>query len=152
MPLTYRAAIPEDGEECVELRGKTRQNPFSREQLRAIGITAESWGANIESGALPGHVCTVEGKLVGYCFGSRETGEIEVVAVLPDFENRGIGRELLSRTVKELAKLGHTRLFLSCSPDPKSRSYGFYRHLGWRSTRTFDERGDEILEIDVIES
>jgi GNAT superfamily N-acetyltransferase len=152
MNLIYRPASPEDADECVTLRGNTRQNPFSQEQLRAIGITAESWGANIESGALPGHVCTVEGKLVGYCFGSRETGEIEVVAVLPDFENRGIGRELLGRTSKELAALGHARLFLSCSPDPNSRSYGFYRHLGWRSTRTFDERGDEILEIDVIES
>jgi hypothetical protein len=26
------------------------------------------------------------------------------------------------------------------------RSYGFYRHLGWRSTGSFDDRGDEILE------
>jgi N-acetylglutamate synthase-like GNAT family acetyltransferase len=77
----------------------------------------------------------------------RETGEIQVVAILPDFEDHGIGRELLDRTSKELAKLGHTRLFLGCSPDPVSRSYGFYRHLGWRSTGTFDQYGDEILEI-----
>jgi hypothetical protein len=56
---------------------------------------------------------------------------------------------LLDRTSKELAKQGHTRLFLGCSPDPVSRSYGFYRHLGWRSTGTFDQYGDEILEIIV---
>jgi len=70
-------------------------------------------------------------------------------ALLPDFENLGIGRELLDRTSKELAKLGHARLFLGCSPDPRSRSYGFYRHLGWRSTGTYDQYGDEILEIFV---
>ncbi len=98
---------------------------------------------------LPGHVCTVDARIVGFCFGARETGEIEVVAVLPGFENRGIGRELLDRTSKELAKHGHTRLFLGCSPDPASRSYGFYRRLGWRSTGTFDQYGDEILEIFV---
>jgi GNAT superfamily N-acetyltransferase len=79
----------------------------------------------------------------------RETGEIQVLAVLPDFENCGVGRELLGRTSKELAKLGHARLFLGCSPDPASRSYGFYRHLGWRSTGTFDKYGDEILETFV---
>lgn len=147
--LKYRPALSEDAAECVVVRGRTRQNAASKEWLRSIGITSDSWGDNIRSGALPGHVCIVDGNLVGFCFGVRETGEIQVVAVLPDFENRGIGRELLDRTSKELAKLGHGRLFLGCSPDLESRSHGFYRHLGWRSRGTFDKYGDEILEISV---
>lgn len=145
--LKYRPALPEDAEECLVVRGKTRQNPASEDWLRSIGITSESWARGIRSGALPGHVCTVEEKIVGFCFGARETGEIEVVALLPDFENLGIGKKLLDKTSQELAKLGHTRLFLGCSPDPASRSHGFYRHLGWRSTGSFDKYGDEILEI-----
>ena len=88
MHLKYRPASPQDAAECVVLRGKTRENAFSEEQLRSIGVTAKSWGENIESGALPGHVCTVDGNIVGYCFGARATGEIEVLAILPDFENR----------------------------------------------------------------
>ena len=147
--LEYRPAGPEDVAECLVIRGRTRQNPASEELLRSIGITSDTWAENIRSGALPGHVCLVDGKMVGFCFGMRESGEIQVVAILPDFESRGIGRELLDRTITELAKLGHTRLFLGCSPDPRSRSYGFYRHLGWRSTGTFDHHGDEILEIYV---
>jgi GNAT superfamily N-acetyltransferase len=147
--LEYRLALPEDTAECVVVRGKTRENAASEEWLRSMGITKESWGENIRSGALPGHVCIVDRNIVGFCFGQRETGEIQVIALLPAFEKRGIGRELLKRTSKELAKLGHTRLFLSCNPDPASRSYGFYRHLGWRSTGSFDEYGDEILEIFV---
>jgi ribosomal protein S18 acetylase RimI-like enzyme len=147
--LQYRPAIPEDAAECLAVRGKTRQNPASEEWLRSIGITAESWAENIRCGALPGHVCVVDRKIVGFCFGVRETGEIQVIALLPAFEERGIGRELLDRTSKELAELGHTRLFLACNPDPAGRSYGFYRHLGWRSTGTFDQYGDEILEIPV---
>lgn len=143
----YRAAKPEDAEECVAMRGKTRQNAFSEQQLRSIGITAESWAENIRTGALPGHVCAVDGAIVGYCFGSRESGEIEVLAVLAGCEDRGIGKELLSRAVDTLAQLGHRRLFLGCSRDPNSRSYGFYRHLGWRPTGTLDHRGDEILEL-----
>lgn len=149
MHMEYRSAQPEDTAECVAIRSKTRENAFTEEQLRSIGITVESWAENIRSGALPGYLCIVEGKIVGYCFGSRETGEIEVLIVLPDFENRGIGRELLQLTSRRLAELGHRRLYLGCSPYPTSRSYGFYRRLGWRSTGTFDTRGDEILEIFV---
>ena len=132
--LRYRLAVPGDVYECLVVRGRTRQNPASEELLRSIGITSESWAENVRSGALPGHVCKVDDDIVGFCFGMRETGEIQVVALLPAFEKRGIGRELLDRTSKELAKIGHARLFLGCSPDPASRSYGFYRHLGWRST------------------
>ena len=147
--LRYRLAVPGDVYECLVVRGRTRQNPATEELLRSIGITSESWAENIRSGALLGHVCIVDGKIVGFCFGVRDTGEIQVVALLPAYEQRGIGRELLNRTSKELAKLGHSRLFLGCSPDPASRSYGFYRHLGWRSAGTFDQYGDEILEIFV---
>ena len=142
----YRRAVPGDVDECLAVRGRTRQNPASEELLRSIGITSESWAENIRSGALPGHVCIVDEDIVGFCFGMRETGEIQVLAILPDYENLGIGRELLDRTSKELTRLGHARLFLGCSPDPTSRSYGFYRHLGWRSTGTYDQYGDEILE------
>ncbi len=149
MHLKYRPALPVDAEQCVVLRGKTRENAVSEHQLRVRGISAKSWGDDIRTGALPGHVCTVDGNLVGYCFGASASGEIVVLALLPDFENRGIGRELINRMTKELAALGHSRLFLGCSPDPGSRSYGFYRHLGWRSTGTFDHYGDEILEINV---
>ena len=149
MLLKYRAALPTDAEECVVLRGKTRENAVSERQLRARGITAKTWGEDIRTGALPGHVCVVDENIVGYCFGASNSGEIVVLALLPDFENRGIGRELLNRMTRELAELGHSRLFLGCSPDPRSRSYGFYRHLGWRSTNTFDSYGDEILETNV---
>lgn len=147
MYLRYRSALPEDAAECVALRERTRENAFTEEQLRSIGVTAKSWAESIRSGSLPGHVCTFGENIVGYCFGAGATGEIEVLAVLPDFENRGIGRGLLTRTTKQLAELGHTRLYLGCSPHPESRSYGFYRHLGWQSTGTFDHYGDEILEI-----
>lgn len=152
MHLEYRPALPADAQACVTLRGKTAENAFSEEQLRGIGITAESWGNNIASGALPGHVCICDGDIVGYCFGSSKTGEIEVLVVLPAFENQGIGRELLKMAVQQLFALGHSRVYLGCNPDPKVRSHGFYRHLGWRPTGNFDQYGDEILELHVGET
>ena len=145
-PPEYRAARPEDAAQCVALRGQTRENAVSPERLRALGITVQTWGEDIRRGELPGHICSSEGRMVGYCFGSRSEGEIVVLALLPAFEGRGIGKELLGRMSRDLAALGHQRLFLGCSADPTSRSYGFYRHLGWRSTGELDGRGDEILE------
>lgn len=144
--------MPSDAAECVELRGKTRENAVSAERLAAVGITVDSWAHDIATGKLPGHVCAVDGELAGYCFGDRETGEVVVLALLPQFENQGIGRELLTKVIRDLASFGHARLFLGCSNDPASRSYGFYRHLGWVSTGALDKFKDEVLELRVAES
>lgn len=129
------------------IRGKTRQNAVSAQRLALLGITVESWGDDIRTGRLPGHVCVVDGAIVGYCFGDAATGEVVVLALLPPFEGRGIGKSLLSLVVAKLRVLGHTRLFLGCARDAKTRSHGFYRHLGWRSTGLVDGNDDEVLEL-----
>jgi GNAT superfamily N-acetyltransferase len=147
MTLQHRAAQPEDAPACIALRGRTRQNAISTERLQQMGITEASWAAAIRSGALPGHVALHDGELVGYCFGDRSSGEVVVLALLPAFEGQGLGRELLARTVQQLAGLGWTRLFLGCSSDPASRSHGFYRHLGWQPTGQLNSHGDDILEL-----
>jgi len=145
--LHYRPAVCADTAECVALRGRTRENAFSEAKLASLGITAESWANDIETGRLPGYVCTEDSHIVGYCFGDKQTGEIVVLAVLPQYEGRGIGKALLLRVAEELRSLGHRRLFLGCSSDPSHRSHGFYRHLGWRPTGSFDVHDDEVLEL-----
>ena len=143
----YRPAQPADVAECIVIRGQTRENAVSVARLASLGITHESWSESVRAGELPGFVCCDGARIVGYCFGERATGEVVVLALLPDAENRGIGRQLLTLVVADLMRAGHTRLFLGCSTDPASRSYGFYRHLGWRSTGQVDHHGDEILEV-----
>ncbi len=149
MTITYRRAVPEDTPACIALRGLTRENAFSVEQLAALGITLESWRSAIADDSLPGHVAIAGGNIVGYCFGHRDSGEIAVLALLPSQEGQGTGKALLDLMIEELREQGFKRLFLGCSADPQVRSYGFYRHLGWRSTGTFDEAGDEVLEYDL---
>ena len=96
MNLHYRPAHPDDAAACIDLRGRTRENAFSAEDLRALGITVESWRDGIRDGALPGVVALADGVMAGYCFGDRDSGEILVLALLPAYEGRGIGRELLA--------------------------------------------------------
>ncbi len=148
MNLTCRPALPGDAAACVALRGLTRENAISEERLRSLGITVQSWGEDIRSGALPGFVAVDEGdRMLGYCFGDRASGEVVVLALLPEAEGRGIGRRLLGQVVESLRASGPRRLFLGCSSDPACRAHGFYRHLGWRSTGQADRLGDEVLEL-----
>jgi ribosomal protein S18 acetylase RimI-like enzyme len=147
--LTFRRAVPDDASLCITIRGLTRENSFSEEDLRAVGVTVESWSAGILDKSAPGVVACVDDKMVGYCFGDRETGEITVLALLPAYEGRGIGKSLLGMMTDELSQAGFSRLFLACSSDPNVRSYGFYRNLGWASAGEWDEAGDEILEYHI---
>lgn len=144
--IVYRKALPEDSEECVEIRGRTRENAITVERLKELGVTLQTWRDGIQSGTLPGYVCLSNGQSVGYCFGARHTGEILVLAVLPACEGMGIGRTLLNAMVQDFKDLGFNRLFLGCSADSQTRSYGFYRHLGRPPTGTFDPAQDEVLE------
>ncbi|KQV50347.1 acetyltransferase [Pelomonas sp. Root1217] len=147
MSILFRPATAADAPACVTLRGLTRENAISVAQLAAMGITAESWASAVADGALPGFICTDEAAIVGYCFGDKASGEVVVLALLPQYEGRGIGKELLNLVVDLLVEAGHQRLFLGCSPDPAVRSYSFYRQQGWVSTGSFDRAGDEVLEL-----
>jgi GNAT superfamily N-acetyltransferase len=140
-------AVAADAAECVRVRGMTRENAVSEERLRAHGITTESWAEDIRNGLLPGWVARRGQQLVGYCFGAAKTGEVVVLALLPQEEGLGLGKRLLQLVTEDLASQGHTRLFLGCASDPGVRSYGFYRHLGWQSTGTTDQHGDEVLQL-----
>ena len=119
------------------------------EQLRALGITEDNWAAGVRAGDLRGFVACADRRVTGYCFGDRETGEIVVLALLPESENQGAGKALLRLMVQHLASLGHERLFLACASDPAVRSHGFYRHLGWTPTGERDDAGDDILELSI---
>jgi ribosomal protein S18 acetylase RimI-like enzyme len=145
--LHYRLAIASDTAECIELRGMTRENAISVGRLASLGITLESWVESVETARVMGYVCIDGSRIVGYCFGDRQTGEILVLALLPEYEDRGIGKTLLAHVVENLRSIGFERLFLGCSKNPGHRSYGFYRHLGWRSTGALDNHGDELLEL-----
>jgi ribosomal protein S18 acetylase RimI-like enzyme len=70
-----------------------------------------------------------------------------VLAVLPEYEGRGIGRRLLGQAVRWLRASGCERVWLATNPDPSGRAFGFYRAQGWRPTGERQENGDEILVL-----
>jgi len=147
MDLEFRDTRITDVDALFEVRANTRQNQLSRAALAELGITPESTSAALISGATVGAVCTYRKRVVGFCSGAVETGEILVLAVLPDYEGRRIGTRLLDYVVARLRKAGSPRLWLAAAADPTVRAHGFYRALGWRATGERTANGDEILEL-----
>lgn len=140
-----RATEARDIPDLYRVRASTRQNAISEQQLVEWGITPRSIADGLESGKLFGVVCEYDGRVVGFCTGDTATGEVIVLAVLPEREGKGVGLSMLERVVQELSKRGLARIWLACSSDPNSRSHGFYRNNGWIETGEKQENGDDIL-------
>jgi ribosomal protein S18 acetylase RimI-like enzyme len=148
MELLFRETLPSDIEGLFVVRARTRESPISKEGLASIGVTAESIAKQMASGRVKGWVCLDSSTLVGFCNGDEETGELLVLAVLPDYEGRGIGTFLLTRVVEWLRSAGSDTIWLAASPDTRIRAHGFYRSLGWRPNGKKQQNGDEILVLE----
>lgn len=69
------------------------------------------------------------------------------MAVLPDYEDRGIGKTVLASVRDWLFGQGHEEIWLLANPDPKVRAHAFYRKLGWRATGEI-RHGDEVMVLE----
>jgi GNAT superfamily N-acetyltransferase len=149
MELLFRETLPSDIEALFTVRARTRESAISKEGLASIGITPKAIAEQMASGRLKGWVCLHGSTLVGFCNGDGETGEVLVLAVLPEYERRGIGSSLLSRVVEWLRSVGSDTIWLAASPDRRIRAHGFYRSLGWRPNGKTEQNGDEILVLET---
>ena len=128
--MKLRLIEPTDLSEVFDVRAATRENPFSREVLRDLGITEESTAALLRT-THRGWLSEEHGKITGFAIGDGHAGELWVMAVLPDYEGRGIGTRLLHRVEDWLWSLGWTELWLWTSSDQKKRAFSFYTKCGW---------------------
>jgi GNAT superfamily N-acetyltransferase len=128
--MEFREIKPGDVPALFDLRPRTRENALTVEQLARLGITVESV---IESFSVShkGWLCADAGQVVGFSIADRSTGELAVVAVLPDYEGRGIGGKLMELAESWLWESGCPRAWLTTDVDTSLRAYGFYRHRGW---------------------
>lgn len=144
--LTYRAITVDDIPAVLAVRFSTIENAVTLEELEAdYGITPATIVASMESDSR-GWLCEDDSNVVGFAMGDRSSGEVQVVAVHPDYEGRGIGKELLARVTDWLFAEGHAEIWLGANPDPDVRATGFYRRLGWRRSGAM-KGGDEVLKL-----
>jgi GNAT superfamily N-acetyltransferase len=120
----------QDLAEAFNVRASTRENTLSREKLRYMGITEESTTELLRTTHC-GWLCEVDGKMTGFAIGDGKTGELWVIAILPEYEGRGIGSELLRLVENWLWSLGWMELWLTTNTDVKLRAFSFYTKHGW---------------------
>jgi ribosomal protein S18 acetylase RimI-like enzyme len=127
------------------VRPRTRQNALTVDELQTLGITPASVAGWLES-STGGWLCEdLEKKVVGFCMADGSTGELLVIALLPEFEGQGIGGRLMQHAEEFLAASGNTKAWLTTDLDVSLRAYGFYRRRGWTDWKL--ERGMRWMEL-----
>lgn len=138
----------DDLDAVMEVRFSTRENAITLKELEEdYGITRESMVKAMQS-HVRGWLCELEGSVAGFAMGDVENGEVQVVAVHPDFEGRGIGAQVLGAVCDWLFSEGHAQLWLGANPDPEIRATGFYAKLGWIPTGVM-KGYDEVLVLNA---
>jgi ribosomal protein S18 acetylase RimI-like enzyme len=143
--MEYREIRQEDIAAIFKVRASTRENRMTMEELSNLGITPESVSRALKRHT-KGWVCEDAGKILGFTIGDGNSGEMLVIAVLPELEGKGIGRQLMELVQDWLFSKGHQELWLMENPDPAIRAYDFYRKLGWVPTGEF-RHGEQVLKL-----
>ena len=126
-----REIVENDVPSLFRVRVATRENAMSLDELEGVGVTEDSIRAAIK-GTHRGWLCEENGEIVGFAMGDYHGSEMTVIALLPTYENRGIGAQLLSRVESWLRSEGCKEVWLTTDIDPCLRAYGFYLDQGWK--------------------
>ncbi|MDX2109357.1 MAG: GNAT family N-acetyltransferase [Verrucomicrobiota bacterium] len=128
--LTYRPIAVGDIEALFTVRIATDENRLTRNELTALGINEQSVADKLAT-TYHGWLCESGDEVVGFAMGDAATGELWVIAVLPQFIGRGIGSTLIQHVEAWLWSKGCTELWLTTDVDTRLRAYAFYRKHGW---------------------
>ncbi len=142
--MIFRPITPQDLPTLFNLRTRTRENRLTHEDLQALGITPESVTGKLH-GTLRGWLCEEGKKVLGFSMSDGATGELWVVAVLPEAEGRGIGAGLMDLAEGWLWANRCPQAWLTTDLDPTLRAYGFYLKRGWEDWKL--ERGLRFLRL-----
>ena len=128
--MIFRETTPADIQSLFYVRSRTRENTYSLEELERAGITEQSVTEKLSS-SYKGWLCEISNSVVGFSMADKATGELWVIAVLPDFERKGIGNHLMALAEEWLWQMGCDNAWLTTSINTNLRAYGFYLNRGW---------------------
>ena len=141
--LSYRIAISSDAEALLQTRRSTVVNNMAEKYPRAI---LEAWAPTIDSASVAKEaealndsdrvtlVAESEGKMVGLCTIGISEGLLKQCYVLPEYNGKGIARELVNRIESIAQEKGLSSLRLSSS----LIALDFYKKQGYRELNSYD--------------
>ncbi len=142
----FREITAADVPALFHVRTRTRENALTLGELQRLGIDPQSVTESLMA-STKGWLCDVSGQVVAFSMADRATAEFLVIAVLPEYEGKGIGGKLMALTREWLAASGCTRAWLTTDLDTTLRAYGFYRKQGWTDWKI--ERGLRWMELSL---
>ena len=129
-----REIITKDIPQLFAVRVQTKENRITLDELSELGITEDFLERELNSN-IKGWLYEEQDKIKGFAMGNKENGEMMVIALLPEIENKGIGGQLLGKVESWLFENGWNEIWLTTEIDPQLRAYGFYKHRGWVDSR-----------------
>ncbi|KQB53929.1 GCN5 family acetyltransferase [Pseudomonas endophytica] len=145
MQISLRVAQFDDIDSIFDIRTRVKENHLSREQLTGMGITPDAIREAIAQAPCI-WIAEVEGVRAGFSMADLQEGCVFAAFVLPEYEGRGLGRQLMDKAQTFLFERYPT-IWLETAE--ASRAYGFYRALGWTPVERLPE-GDIRLEKSLI--
>ncbi|UMY64625.1 MULTISPECIES: GNAT family N-acetyltransferase [unclassified Flavobacterium] len=137
-----RIALPSDIPQIQIVRNSVRENTLSDPRL----VTDEDCLRFISQRG-KGWVYEVDRRIVGFAIADLQDQNIWALFVDPDFERRGIGKELHDNMLDWYFRQGVASVWLGTAPG--TRAEQFYKRAGWRQNGLY---GKEIrFEMTVEE-
>ena len=145
--MIYREQTPADVPMAFLIRAAARENPMPLiSGLKFLGITVEGETRKLAT-THKGFVCEDNGLVIGFVIADGSTGELWVLSVWPEYEGKGIGRQLMTLAQDWLFSKGWDKLWLTTGVKP-SRALTLYQKLGWKITGKLDHGGSYRMELD----
>ncbi|RDI62245.1 GNAT family N-acetyltransferase [Microvirga subterranea] len=131
MTLFLRAATPADVRTLFAIRTAVRENHMSLDELVAAGVTPDSVADLVQSPDAGTWIGLWDGEPAGFAMARQDPGDVFALFVLPEMEERGVGRALLTQAEAWLASRGLACAWLLTGGGPGLRAAAFYEARGW---------------------
>lgn len=135
----YREAKIDDIQQIQIVRNSVKENTLSNPALVSdkdceefLTIRGKGW------------VCEVDNTIVGFSIVDLKENNIWALFVKPEFEKKGIGKELYTRMMDWYFDQTKTPVWLGTAPN--TRAEKFYEKLGWVKTGTVN-KGETKFEM-----
>ena len=136
--MNLRLATDDDIAQIQRIRASVRENRLSD----PARVQDHHVRAMLRSGR--GWVCEGDGRITGFAIVDLERKSIWALFVDPDYERRGVGRQLHDAAVDWLFEAGVGRIWLTTDPD--TRAEHFYQSAGWERVGA-SENGEVRYEL-----
>lgn len=127
--MVFREAKSADIQQIQKVRNSVKENMLSNPELVS---DQDCYDFIINRGK--GWVCEVENRIVGFAIVDLQDKNIWALFLMPEFEKKGIGRQLHKIMLNWYFTQTKSNLWLGTSPN--TRAEAFYRKAGYTETGT----------------